>query len=388
MSNLPHEAPQGVSANTISLLLGHPDPTTLFTPELQQTLQRVLASPGMVQALQYGNEQGNLALIAFLVEKISREQQIALSNDHLMLVAGSTHAVDLIGRLYTQPGDVVIVEAPTYADAIHIFRDHGVELCSVPLDADGASAAAFAALLERLSAAGKRTAVFYTIPNFHNPSGITTAEPRRREILRLARQHNMLVVEDDVYRDLAFEGTIPASYYALAEGRGVMQIGSFSKTLAPGLRLGWLLATTDDIQRFVGCGTTQMGGGASPLSAQIVAEYCREGLWQAHVERLRALYLLRRDTMLAALEQHMPAGVRWTTPQGGFFLWLTLPEGVAGQAVKRVALERGVLVAAGEGYFIDPADGARHLRLTYSFAPPEQIDAAVRILAQVITELS
>lgn len=384
-------APQGDVANTISLLLGHPDPTTLLTPEFAQAIERVASSGLAFQALQYGIEQGNPNLLGFLLNRIRAEQGISLSEDQLMLVAGSTHAVDMIARLYTQPGDTILVEAPTYADAIHIFRDHGVEVLGVPMDEQGVLVSEMAALLEQLQADGKLPKLFYSIPNFHNPTGITLAESRRREILELARRYGFFIVEDDVYRHLAFEQNPPPSFFALANDVPVMQVGSFSKTLAPGLRLGWLFAPAEAITRFAACGTTQMGGGASPLSAQIVSEYAHTGAWERHVASLCQLYRMRRDTMLAALERFMPPGVTWTHPQGGFFLWVTLPPTVQSVDVKREALARGVLVAAGQGYFTEAAKrngaGAHNLRLTYSFALPEQIENAVEILASIIHEL-
>jgi DNA-binding transcriptional MocR family regulator len=240
-------------------------------------------------------------------------------------------------------------------------------------------------ILARLNADQQRPRFLYTIPNFHNPTGVTLAAARRREITRLAREHGFLIVEDDVYRDLAFEGDVPPSF--LAMGAPALHIGSFSKTLAPGLRLGWLAGSTEAIQQFVHCGTSEMGGGASPFTAQIVAEYCRQGHWERHVAHVREVYRARRDAMLAALDQYMPDGVKWTEPAGGFFVWLTLPDGVHGREVKAQALASGVLVAAGEGYFVNPAEGAHNLRLTYSFAPLEDVKTAVRVLGQVIGEI-
>src|SRR5215207_482092 len=160
------DLPQGITAHTISLLIGHPDPTTLLPPEFREAANRVLASPLGYQAFEYGQEQGNPALIEYLVEKFNREQGPSLAPDQLMIVAGSTHAVDMIARLYTRPGGAVIVEAPTYGDALHIFRDHGVELHSVPVDAQGVVVEALERLLQRLSASGNPASLFYSIPNF------------------------------------------------------------------------------------------------------------------------------------------------------------------------------------------------------------------------------
>ncbi|MBO0791491.1 MAG: PLP-dependent aminotransferase family protein, partial [Ktedonobacteraceae bacterium] len=287
-------------------------------------------------------------------------------------------------RLYARSGGVVLVEAPTYADAIHIFRDHQVELYAVPMDDEGLITSALEQQVAELYARGKSPCMLYTIPNFHNPTGSTLAEARRLEVIKLARRYGFLIVEDDVYRDLSFEATVPRSFYALANGKQVLSIGSFSKTLAPGLRLGWLLGPEDAIQRCIGCGTTQMGGGANPFTAHIVAEYCRQGYWEKHMAQVRSLYQSRRDAALAALERYMPADVRWTRPAGGFFTWLRLPEHVFAQDVKRLALQEGVEMASGEGFFLNPSDGAHHLRLAYSCAAYDDIDAGIRILAQVI----
>jgi 2-aminoadipate transaminase len=378
------DLPQGTAENTISLTLGHPDPATLLTPELHAALQHFMSSPQAYTGLQYGPERGTQSLVDFLVEKINREQGLSIRSTNLMLVAGSTHAVDMLARLYARPGGVVLVEAPTYADAISIFRDQQVELYPIPMDEDGLIPGELEKQVAQLHSKGKFPSFLYTIPNFHNPTGSMLSAGRRDEIIGLARRHGFLIVEDDVYRDLSFEGTLPASFYALTKGEQALSIGSFSKTLAPGLRLGWLLGSEDAIQRCIGCGTTQMGGGANPFVANIVAEYCRSGSWQAHILQLRSLYKRRRDVALAALEQYMPDGVSWTHPAGGFFIWLSLPEDVFGQNVKHLALQQGVALAAGEGFCVHQADGAHHMRLAYSCASPDDIDTGIRILARVI----
>ena len=278
----------------------------------------------------------------------------------------------------------MLVEAPTYVDAIHVFRDHQVELCSIPMDEDGLIPSELEKHVVQLLSSGTFPSILYTIPNFHNPTGSTMSEARRIEIIRLARQYGFLIVEDDVYRDLSFEGAVPASFYALADGKQVFSIGSFSKTLAPGLRLGWLVSSEEAIQNCVNCGAMQMGGGANPFVANIVAEYCRSGSWETHILHLQSLYKMRRDVALTALGKYMPSDVRWTHPSGGFFIWLSLPEHVFAQDVKRLALQEGVLVSSGEGFFVNPADGEHNLRPAFSCATPEDIDAGIKILAQVI----
>lgn len=375
------DLPQGVTEGAISLMIGHPDSSTLSTPEFQDAAARVLAAPNAYRTLEYGPDQGPPALVEYLTDKFSRDE-VAIQPEQLMIVAGATHGVDLVARRHALRGGVVIVEAPSYADSIHTFRDHGLDLYSVPIDDQGIIPDALEAVFKRLPNTPR---LLYTIPTFHNPMGVTVPTARRLDILRLARQYDVAIVEDDPYRDLSFDEAAPPSFFALADGHPVIHIGTFSKTLAPGLRVGWLIGSAEDIQWFADCGTAQMGGGASPFPAYIVAEYCRCGYWEPHIADLRNVYRMRRDTMLAALERHMPAGVRWTRPGGGFFIWLTLPPQVYARDIKQRAKERGVLVASGEGYFLTPADGEHALRLAYSFAAPEDIDTAIGILADVIS---
>ncbi len=386
--DLSPDFPQGTVQNTISLLLGHPDPTMLLTTALHEAMLRAINSPQCVTALQYGPERGTSSLINFLIGKSKREQGLSLRPANVMVVAGSTHAVDMLARLFVEPGGVVLVEAPTYTDSIHIFRDYHRELCSVSIDEDGLIPAALEAQIAHLHAQGKTPSMLYTIPNFHNPTGYTLSTARRSEIIALSRRYGFLIVEDDVYRDLSFEGPVPASFYALTnggrDGGRVASIGSFSKTLAPGLRLGWLVSSEDIIQRCIDCGTTQMGGGANPFVAHIVAEYCQSGQWEPHIAQLQTLYKMRRDSALSALKRHMPADVTWTHPAGGFFIWLTLPKGLFAQQIKQQALQAGVAVAAGEGFFVHPAAGEHNLRLAFSCALPDEIDGGIHILAQVI----
>lgn len=384
---LPDKIPQLTAQNHVSLRLGEPDLTTLATEELRSTIQTIMNTPDCYRGLQYGPDEGNQSLITFLLEKISREYGIPVGPANMMLVAGATHAVDMLTRLYARPGSVVLIEAPTYADAIHVFRDYQVELYAIPMDNDGLITSELREQLAQLQSKGKRPSFLYTVPTFHNPTGTILCEARRLEVIELARQYGFIIVEDDVYRDLSFESPVPASLYAMARGKQVCSIGSFSKTLAPGLRLGWLLAPEEVIQRCVNCGTTQMGGGASPFSAHIVAEYCRSGHWEKHIVQLRSLYRSRRDLMLAALKRYMPSEVDWTHPNGGFFIWLNLPENISAQHIKHLALQAGVSVATGEAYFLNPSDGEHYLRLAYSSATANNLETAVRILAQVVDRL-
>lgn len=376
--------PQGVGGQEISLALGNPDPATLLPPELRAVMQEASASPQAYLGLQYGPEQGSESLLAFLAERIGRVQGIPVEPAHLMIVAGSTHAVDMLTRLVARPGGVVLVEAPTYIDALHIFRDHQVQLCSVPMDDEGLLPDALEHQLARLHTRGVPVSMLYTVPTFHNPTGRTLPTSRRLQIIDLARQYGFLIVEDDVYRDLSFAGPVPPSFSALAQGAQVASIGSFSKTLAPGLRLGWLQAPQELIERCVQCGTSQMGGGANPFVAWIVAIYCQRGHWETHLTHLQTVYRARRDVVLSALHQQMPPDTTWTRPAGGFFLWLTLPRQIQAHDVRRLARQQGLEVATGSGFFVNAPEGQHNLRIAYSYAAPADLARGVQILARAI----
>ncbi|MBU1749669.1 MAG: PLP-dependent aminotransferase family protein, partial [Chloroflexi bacterium] len=379
-----------VLPGTISLVFGHPDPATLPVDELQAAVEAVLRGPQAHLALQYGPEQGPPALIDYLVTRLNREENLRLTHDHLLITAGVTSAVDTIARLMVRPGGAVLVEAPSYHDALHVLSDHGADLRAVPVDDDGLVVAALEAQLAQLQHEGQSPQLLYTIPNFQNPSGVTLSTERRQAILALARAHGFLIVEDDVYHDLVYEGAVPPSFYALAGDAGdstVLRLGSFSKVMAPGLRLGWLIAAPQHVRRFTDCGVSQMGGGANPFMAHVVSEYCRAGHLEPQIARLRPVYRQRRDAMLDALARHMPPGVTWTHPRGGFFVWLTLPPGLTATAAQAAARERGVLLVPGPGCFAN-GGGERYLRLAFSFVPPADIERGVALLAQAIAALS
>ena len=378
--------PQGLLPGTISLVFGHPDAGTLPVDDLFTAAEAVLRGPQARQALAYGAEQGAPALIEYLLNKLKRDEALDLTRDNLMLVAGSTSAVDMIARLYAGRHGVVLVEAPTYHDALHVFSDHDADLRGVPVDEDGLIVGALKAQLVALDREGRSPRLLYTIPNFQNPAGVTLTTARRGAILELAREYGFLIVEDDVYRDLAFEGDVPPSLYALANGRGVLRIGSFSKILSPGLRVGWLIAEPQYVEHCMDCGVTQMGGGASPFAAHVVAEYCRAGRLEPHIVQLREVYRRRCEVLLQTLERHMPPGVTWTHPRGGFFVWLTLPEGVRSGPLRQAARAHGVLLVPGTGFFAN-GGGERNLRLAFSFVPPDEIEHAIVILARAMREI-
>jgi 2-aminoadipate transaminase len=381
----PVEGPAGA----IPFVYGHPDPDLLPVEKIIAATERALRARGRL-ALQYGPEQGYGPLLDYLIGKVERDEGLRITRANVMLCAGAAQGLDTAARLFTRPGDVVLVEAPSYHEAIATLRDHPVELRQVPLDDQGLVVEALAERLEALGQAGRQVAFLYTIPTFQNPGGITLTAERREALAELAAERGLLVVEDDVYRDLCYEGQVPPSLFELADGQGVIRLGSFSKILAAGLRLGWIIAESEVIRRIVGCGLKGNEGGANPFVAHVVASFCQEGWLEPHIARLVARYRTRRDALLAALEREMPDGVRWTRPAGGFFIWLTLPEPLEAEAVLTAATERGVIFTPGVRFFAEASEGGgrRNLRLPFSFLSEAQMAEGVRVLAEVIREQS
>ena len=378
----------GGPAGALPFIYGHVDPSLFPVEQMQAAADEALRDYGPV-ALNYGVEQGCEPLLAFVQAKLARDEGLSVSDDSLMLTAGASGGLDAICRLFARPGDTVLVEAPSYHEALILIRDHPVQIAAVPLDDFGLNVDALAERLKELTARGAHPRLLYTIPSFQNPSGVTLSADRRPLVLELARQYNLLIVEDDVYRDLAFESSPPASLCALDADNGgstVMRLGSFSKNLAPGLRLGWLIAAPAHVARLCASGLNTSGGGANPFAAFVTAVFCRHGWLESHILQLTEVYQRRRDVMLAALNTTMPSGVRWTHPGGGFFVWLTLPEPLEAERVLSVAHQNAITFFTGKPFFAG-GGGERHIRLPYSFISIPEMEKGIHTLARIIGSL-
>jgi len=376
--------PQGVVAGSIPLFAGHPSHDLIPIDALQQTVKSAFDT-NMWRMFDYGDEQGNADLINFLVERFNRRENLNITSDNLMIIAGSTGGVTMITNLLTQANDTILVDAPSYRDALHIFRDHHIDIHAIPIDEGGVIVEDMANTLDSLNAENRLPKFYYVVPTFQNPTGITLSQERREAIIELSQQYGFVIVEDDVYSDIRFVDDIPPSFFELAGGQNVLRLGTFSKTLSPGLRLGWLLGDAKQIQRFVTSGKLRMGGGASPFTAKIVADYCKSGAWDTHIQWLRAQYKPRRDIALTALQDCMPDSVRWTYPEGGYFIWVTLPESIDVDELEKIANENKVYFASGMGFYVNPEDGKHNLRLSFSFLPHEDLKRGIEILGQCIT---
>ena len=376
----------GGPGGSIPFVYGHPDPELFPVDDLRVAADQTLQARGRI-ALQYGPEQGYGPLIDYLIARIEREEELRLRRENVMITAGAAQGLDMVCRLFCEPGDAIVVEAPTYHEALATMRDYPVTLRQVPCDEAGLIVESLGVFLPEWARASGRPRLLYTVPTFQNPSGITMSLERRQALVELAREHDLWIVEDDVYRDLCYEGRVPSSLYALADGQQVIRLGSFSKILAAGLRLGWLIAPPEAIKRLVSSGLKGNEGGANPFASHVVSTFCQMRLLEPHIACLVARYRERRDALLAALEAHVPEGVTWNRPAGGFFVWLTLPRWLSAFRLLDAARERGVIFAPGPAFFAR-GGGERHVRLPFSFLPEEALERGVAILAEVVRSLT
>jgi 2-aminoadipate transaminase len=370
-----------VSPEVISLAYGMPDPALFPAAGLAAAATEALADAGAYAvALQYGNVAGNPLLLGELGKKLEGEEGRPVPPGGLLLTNGSSQAIALVVQALANPGDVCLCEAPTFLGTIHHIRFHGIRTVPVPLGEEGLDVEAVDREIARLRAAGTPPRFLYTIPTFNNPAGVTMPLGRRRALLDVAGRHGVPVIEDDAYRDLRFEGEAVPTLHALDQDGLVLRLGTFSKIVAPGVRLGFVLAEPAVIERVL---AFKPEGCTNGLTSMVVGTFMRRGGLAAHVETLRAAYRARRDAMYEALAREMPDGVTWTRTQGGFFLWLTLPPRTdVARLVPRCAEERVIALPGTECY--PDGRGTHNLRLAFSLQPPERIAEGVRRLGRAI----
>jgi len=334
------------------------------------------------QALQYVGGQGDPVLREQITEVMALEG-ITSSPDDVVVTVGSQQALDLVSRVFLDPGDVVLAEAPSYVGALGTFSSAQAEVVHVAMDDDGLVPEALRAALARLAGQGKRAKLLYTVPNYHNPAGVSLAEHRRDEILQIAHAAGLLVLEDNPYGLLGFDEEPRRALRARSDD-GVLYLGTFSKTFSPGLRVGWVLAPHGVREKLVLASEAQILCPPT-FSGAVVSAYLSTQPWMEQVKVFREIYRERRDATLSALEQHFPAGARWTRPTGGFYVWVTLPEGLDSKQMLARAVHARVAYVPGTGFYAD-GQGGRHLRLSYCYPEPARIREGVRRLAAVLEE--
>ncbi len=365
----------------VSLAGGAPYVAALPMEEVAATVARMLIDRGP-HALQYGTGQGDEQLREQICQVMTLSG-IRAHPDDVVVTTGSQMALDLTVRVFCDPGDVVLVESPSYVGALGVFAAYQVEVVHVATDGDGLNAAAVDEAVERCRLAGKRVKLIYTIPSYHNPLGVTQSPTRRSELLAVAQRRGVLLLEDDPYCLLGFDGEVPRAIRA-DDPTGVVYLGSFSKTIASGLRVGWAVAPHGVREKLVLASEAAVLCPAN-FAQLTVSEYLAKQPWLEQIKAFRALYAERRDALLESMEQLLPAGTTWTRPEGGFYSWVTLPEGLDATAMLPRAVANLVAYVPGTGFFVD-GSGRESMRLSYCFPEPDRIREGVRRLAAVIEQ--
>jgi len=373
------------SPEVISFAGGLPAPELFPVREFQEACNTVLRDSGAT-ALQYGQTEGYTPLREMIARNVQR-YGIEASAENVLVTSGSQQALDLVAKLLINRGDRILVESPTYLGALQAFNLLGADYVSVPTDNDGIRTD----LLEEALRSGPK--FMYLLPNFQNPAGVTMSLSRREELVYLSNKYGIPILEDDPYGQLRFEGEHLPPLFVLDRANmrpddhyqngNVIYLSTFSKTLAPGLRLGWIVAPPDVISRLV-----QIKQGTdlhtSTFTQMVAYEVARNGFLDEHVRTIRSVYKERRDVMLKSLEECCPPGITWTHPEGGLFLWMTLPEGLDCRELFHTAVKNNVAFVPGDSFFAEERSGTRNLRLNFSNAKPEQIRIGIRRLAAAI----
>jgi len=373
----------------ISLAGGLPD-TSTFPPESYAAIMQRVAEESCARALQYGPTEGAAVFKERIVEVMAAERTF-VDPDDILVTTGAQQAIDLMCKALIDPGDVIVCEAPTYPGAIPAFRAYQADVVQIDMDTDGLRIDELERTLERLEGEGRRPKFLYTIPSFHNPAGVTMSLPRRRRLVEVARQRELLVVEDNPYGLLRFEGEALPTLRSLdgpsaAEGAGglVVYIGTFSKILSPGIRLGWAVAPGPVMDKLrIGKASADLC--SSSMTQYFVDSYFAAGRWTDYLDSLRELYRRRRDTMLEALAEHFGPEASWTRPGGGLFLWVTLPDYIDTTDLLARALRENVAFVPGEAAYVD-GRGRSSLRLNFSGVGESDIREGVRRIGEVVRE--
>ncbi|MFL7794561.1 MAG: PLP-dependent aminotransferase family protein [Anaerolineae bacterium] len=357
-------------------------PASEFFPldEIAESCSAIIRQDGN-RALQYTVTEGHPPLKEYLAARMSESGApvVPVVPGNILIVNGSQQGLDLIGKLFLDPGDTVIVSRPTYLGAIQAWNAYRARFQTVALDDDGMVVDEIeSAYEETLAETGKPPKFVYVLPNFHNPAGTTLALERRQRLAQIATSLSLPVIEDDPYGQLRYEGEELAPVYTLVPERTI-HLSTFSKTLTPGLRLGWIICDEALMQRFVqakqGCDLH-----TGTLAQYIASDICQQGLLEPHVERLREVYKERRDTMLDALSEFWPEGCSWTRPQGGLFLWARVPESIDTNEFLKIALEEDVAFVPGVNFYAHRDGGHNCMRLNFSYSSPDVIVEGVRRL--------
>lgn len=367
----------------ISFSGGLPDPEHFPFRDINSIISSW--DPGKARlAMQYGATTGYVPLVEILKKRME-SRGIDMSDQDLIITTGGQQALFLLSRIFLDGNDTVLCEDPTFIGGVAAFLSCGANLEGIALEEDGLNMGILKEKLENHKKSGSIPKFLYTIPNFQNPAGVTLSLEKRAEVHALCREFNLIILEDDPYCDLYFEGT-PADYKpvkSLADSNHVVYVGSFSKILCPGLRLGWVVAHKEIIEK-IGLAKQSVDACSSTFGQVIAHDYLEKNIIDEYVEKMRGIYREKKEYMLSQLREHLPSSIKTTNPKGGFFIYLTLPENMSGQELFKKAIEKKVAFVTGEPFHTDPADGDKHIRLSFSNSSFDQIKEGIRILGEVI----
>jgi 2-aminoadipate transaminase len=367
----------------ISLAGGLPD-TSTFPPQSFAAQMTRIAQESSAQALQYGPTEG-FEQTKDCIREVMRAEGMDPDPDDLIVTTGGQQAIDLIAKTLIDPGDVVIAEAPTYPGAVPVFCSYQAETLQIEMDADGMRIDLLVELLDRLAADGRRPKFIYSVPSFQNPAGVTLSAERRRALIEICRERELLVVEDNPYGLLRYEGEPVEPLYKLDGGDYVIYLGTFSKILSPGIRLGWLCAPPPVLAKVI-LGKQASDLCTSTLSQYFVHEYFAEGRWHDYIASLIDVYRARRDALLDSLEQYFPRQATWSHPDGGLFCWATLPAYIDTTDLLARALRENVAFVPGAAAYADDASGRSSMRLNFSGSTEGEIREGIRRIGRVVSE--
>jgi 2-aminoadipate transaminase len=367
----------------ISLAGGLPDTSTFPAQSFASQMTRI-AQESAAQALQYGPTEGFEETKDCILAVMGAEGMLPDPED-VIVTTGGQQAIDLVTKALVDPGDPVICEAPTYPGAIPVFSSYQADVIQIECDEDGMRVDELARVLRQLDEAGRRPKFVYSVPSFQNPSGVTLSLERRRRLVELARQHELLVVEDNPYGMLRFSGDPLPPLYQLDGGDYVIYVGTFSKILSPGIRLGWAVAPPPVMEKLV-LGKQAADLCTSTLTQYFVREYFAEGRWREYIESLVEIYRRRRDVMLRALAEHFPPQAHWTMPEGGLFIWATLPDYIDTADLLAKALRENVAFVPGVAAYADGRRGASSMRLNFSGVTEDEIREGILRIGEVVAE--
>jgi 2-aminoadipate transaminase len=363
----------------ISFAGGLPDTKAFPVQHIVEATRYVMEENGHI-ALQYGPSEGHTGLKEKIVELMG-EEGIEAEPDDLIITDGAQQALDLIGKVFISAGDTIVIEAPSYVGALQAFSTYEPSYVTIPLDEQGLKTSLLAEQLEKLAQAGRKVKFLYLVPNFHNPVGVTLSEKRRHEVLKLAEKYGFLIVEDNPYGRLRFEGKNLPSLRAL--NKNVIYISTFSKIFSPGVRLGWIVAPRPILEKII-CAKQAANLCSSSFGQRVAEAYFRHFDWQGHIRTLIELYRGRRDTMLEAIAEFFPPEAKWTKPEGGLFIWVTLPEGIDTASMLAEAIQEAkVAYVPGQGFYPE-GGGEASMRLNFSYSEKEKIYIGIESLSKVI----